>query len=82
MHHVYILISEKDRSKIYIGISESLGKRILEHNQSKSSYSKKYAPWQLETFISFHDERLAHAFERYLKKGSGFAFLKKRLLPK
>ena len=82
MYHVYILTSEKDPSKIYVGISGNIDKRILEHNQRKSAYTKKYAPWKIETFISFNDEHLARYFERYLKSGSGFAFVKRHLLPK
>jgi predicted GIY-YIG superfamily endonuclease len=59
-----------------------LDKRILEHNQLKGAYTKKYAPWKLETFIGFQDEKLAHAFERYLKSGSGFASSKRHFLVK
>jgi hypothetical protein len=45
------------------------------------AYSKKYAPWKVETFISFDNQSLAEKFEKYLRSGSGFAFLKKRLIP-
>ena len=82
MQYVYILISKCDPSKIYIGMTEDLNRRVDEHNQKQSAYSKRYAPWKLETFISFQDKKLSHAFERYLKSGSGFAFLKRHLLPK
>jgi putative endonuclease len=82
MHYVYILISKSDPSKIYIGITKDINQRLDEHNQKQSAYSKRYAPWKLETFISFQDKKLANAFERYLKSGSGFSFLKRHLLPK
>jgi len=34
-------------------------------------------PWALETVIGFSEEKKAHAFERYMKSGSVFAFAKK-----
>lgn len=81
-HCVYVLRSQKDKTKLYIGSTQDLESRIKEHNQKKSQYSKIYAPWELEVFISFKTQNLAHSFERYLKSGSGHAFLKKRFLPK
>ncbi len=78
---VYILRSEKYRKRLYIGLTEDLENRIKEHNHNESRYSKNYAPWDLETYIVFKDKSQAVSFEKYLKSGSGFAFLKKRLLP-
>ncbi len=83
MHIVYILISETDSNRYYIGITQDLQRRLGEHNRlSNDGYSKKYAPWRVETFITFQDALLAENFEKYLKRGSGFAFLKKRLIGK
>lgn len=81
MYIVYILVSLKNPLKYYIGLTENLSKRLEDHNNQKSGYSSKYAPWKIETFIDFQDQFLAQAFEKYLKSGSGFAFLKKRLIP-
>ena len=81
MYHVYILASLKDPTRIYIGRTTDLHKRLQEHNSGQSQFTKSYTPWRFETYISFSKEHLAVAFERYLKAGSGHAFLKKRLLP-
>ena len=81
MYIVYILKSIKDSTRYYIGITEDLNRRLPEHNNSMSVYSKRYAPWEIETYISFRNRLLAERFEKYLKAGSGQAFLKKRLLP-
>ena len=81
MHFVYILVSLKDPTRYYIGETEHLEARLQQHNRGESGYSKRYAPWRLETSTAFRDPRLADDFERYLKSGSGHAFLKKRLLP-
>jgi putative endonuclease len=77
---VYILRSEKYPQRIYIGFTEDLDKRIGEHNRNESGYTKSYSPWSLETYIVFNNKSQAVSFEKYLKSGSGFAFLKKRLL--
>ena len=82
MHIVYILKSHKDSIKCYIGITEDLEKQLKEHNDGLSYHSKRYAPWYVETYVTFRDKELAEEFEKYLKKGSGQAFLTKRLLPR
>ena len=79
---VYILKSIKAPAKYYIGITQNLEQRLQEHNSGLSYYTKRYIPWDVETYIVFKNKDLAEKFERYLKKGSGQAFLTKRLLPK
>ena len=81
MHIVYILKTHKDHTKTYVGITEDLNKRLEEHNNGLSYYTKRYAPWYIETYVTFRDKGLAESFERYLKAGSGQAFMTKRLLP-
>ena len=80
MHFVYILVSESSPGKIYIGITSDLEKRLDKHNTEQTVYSKRHAPWRLESYIAFSNKNQANAFERYLKQGSGFAFLKKHLI--
>ena len=80
MYTVYILKSIKYPEHIYIGYTENLNERIKEHNSEKTGYSSKYAPWEITTRITFKSKKKAKEFEKYLKNGSGFAFLKKRLV--
>lgn len=80
MYIVYILISLRDPQQHYVGITADLERRLGEHNRSTSGYSRRYAPWKVETYIVFKNEILARDFEKYLKAGSGHAFLKKRLI--
>lgn len=82
MTYVYILTSKKNPNKTYIGRTNNLKRRLNDHNNGTNSYSKQHAPWKLETYVALSDEKQAYAFERYLKAGSGFAFMKKRLLSK
>lgn len=80
MLKVYILTSLKNPSKTYIGITHNLENRLHQHNNPSNGYSKRFAPWKLETYIKFHNDHLAYKFEKYLKSGSGQAFLKKHFL--
>jgi len=81
MYYVYILKSLKTTGAIYIGYTSDLKLRINQHNKIGSSfYSKRYAPWQIETYISFCDKVDARSFEKYLKSSSGKAFMRKRLI--
>ena len=81
MHYVYILQSQKDSFKYYVGLTDNLARRVGQHNTLPGcSYTIKYGPWNLKTHIAFEDNRLAGKFEIYLKSHSGKAFLKKHLL--
>ncbi|MBI4597773.1 MAG: GIY-YIG nuclease family protein [Candidatus Omnitrophica bacterium] len=82
MHYVYILRSINHPKRLYIGCTRDIEKRLVEHSRGDGTYSKTYASWELEAYTAFQDQQVAERFERYLKSGSGHAFLKKRLLPK
>ena len=78
MKYVYILESV-DGAHFYAGIADNVGDRLIKHNAGAVSHTSKYRPWRVRTYLAFTDEKLAFAFERYLKSGSGRAFAKKRL---
>jgi putative endonuclease len=80
MHYVYVLRSKKDPNRYYVGETTTLEKRLKQHNQGKSTYSKRYAPWYIESFVCFRSTKLAKDFELYLKTGSGKTFLRRRLM--
>ena len=79
MKYVYILRSINHPRERYFGITSDLRKRLFDHNKGRCKHTSKFAPWRVETYISFSDEAKAVAFERYLKTGSGKAFSGKRL---
>ena len=76
-HYVYILQSEADPARYYVGLTTDPDRRVREHNAGKSVHTNKYKPWKLSTCIGFADRAKALQFERYLKSGSGRAFAKK-----
>jgi putative endonuclease len=79
MEYVYILRSEQDLERHYVGVTSDLRSRIAKHNAGEVTHTSKYAPWTLKTYIAFSNEKQAFAFEKYLKSASGRAFAKKRL---
>ena len=78
MWYVYLLESVKNKSW-YIGCSNDLKKRIIEHNSGKSKYTKDLAPWKLLYYEAGISREKAFQREIYLKSGYGRRYLKKRL---
>ncbi len=79
--YVYLLRSVNNPEKVYVGFTTDIDRRLNEHNSGSQIYSRRYAPWELLTYITFNERSLATSFEKYLKTSSGKAFLKKRLIP-
>jgi putative endonuclease len=75
---VYILHCEDNG--IYIGCTENLEARIQRHNNGQVPATKNRIPVKLITHILFQDKYKAFAFEKYLKSGSGRAFINKHLI--
>jgi len=81
MYYVYILRSIKTPGASYIGYTGDLNSRVAHHNSPHNlGYTKRHAPWEIESYIALSDERDAKKFEVYLKSSSGKAFMKKRLI--
>jgi len=78
-HYVYILQSEKDERRFYVGLTEELKARLSKHNAGGVPHTSKFRPWRIKTAVAFTSAEKALAFERYLKSASGRAFARKRL---
>ena len=79
MIYVYILQSESDPERFYVGIAREPRSRLARHNAGDVSHTSMHVPWRIKTHIALSDQRQAFAFETYLKSASGRAFAKKRL---
>jgi predicted GIY-YIG superfamily endonuclease len=79
MIYVYLLQSQTSPDQHYVGLTTDLKRRLAEHNAGKSHHTSRFMPWHLVAYIAFSDQAKATAFERYLKSGSGHAFLRKHL---
>lgn len=75
--YVYVVKSVGDRPRFYVGLTSDVQERIEAHNTGRCPHTARYGPWLRHVVVEFSDERLAVAFERYLKSGSGRAFAKR-----
>lgn len=64
--YVYILWSE-DIQRYYIGVTENLERRVREHNQGNSKYTKRGIPWKLVWTTQKASKSEAIILERKLK---------------
>ena len=75
MYYVYILSCSD--GKPYTGCTNDLKDRILRHQQGHVPATKDRLPIKLVSYFAFFNKYTAFNFEKYLKSGSGRAFLKK-----
>ncbi len=80
MFYVYIIQSTNHTNQIYIGFTGNLTQRLEYHNSGKSLYTKTYKPWKITAYFAFDTQEKATAFEQYLKTGSGYEFIRRRVL--
>ena len=76
--YVYILKCHDDAT--YVGCSSNLRQRLEAHNNGQVFSTKNKLPVELIVAISFKNKHKAYAFEKYLKSGSGRAFMNKHFL--
>jgi putative endonuclease len=76
MWFVYLIQSKTDYT-YYIGYTENLKKRIIEHNQGKTKSIKHKIPFRLIYFEAYYNKTLARKREIELKNNS---FKKKELI--
>ncbi|PIZ99251.1 MAG: hypothetical protein COX77_01945 [Candidatus Komeilibacteria bacterium CG_4_10_14_0_2_um_filter_37_10] len=78
MYHVYILLDAN--GKKYIGYSNDLKRRLWEHQNGKSFYTRRLEDVKIYYYESYSNKDLARAREKNLKKyGSSYHGLLKRL---
>jgi putative endonuclease len=78
MYYVYIL--KCFDKHLYIGCTENIQERMKRHNLGYVPATVKRMPVKLITCIVFLDKYKAFEFEKYLKSGSGRAFINKHLI--
>jgi predicted GIY-YIG superfamily endonuclease len=71
---VYIIRSDVDPSRHYVGITSDLRSRLDWHNHGPCGYTRSHRPWSVVVSIQFPSEKQAVRFEKYLKSASGRAF--------
>ncbi len=79
MWYVYILKSARDK-KLYIGSTDNINRRLLEHNSGEVEATKNRVPLILEAYVAVKDKVKASELEQYFKTGPGSAILNRRIL--
>ncbi|OGI21249.1 MAG: excinuclease ABC subunit C [Candidatus Moranbacteria bacterium RIFCSPLOWO2_02_FULL_48_19] len=78
MFYVYILRSKKD-TKLYVGFTQDLKRRISEHNGGSAESTKTRRPLELLCYEAYNHKEEAERREKYLKSSDGKKDLRKRL---
>ena len=74
-YFVYVLRSRKD-GKRYIGMTNDVARRLLQHNAGKVVSTKSRRPFVIEKIEEFLNIISARNRERYFKTAAGRRFLK------
>lgn len=78
MYFVYVLRSV-DYGSRYVGSTDSVDKRLKEHNSGASKYTSGRRPWTLIHKEEFRTRSDAQQREKYLKTGQGRKWLDENL---
>jgi len=76
MHYVYSL---KCKDGFYVGCTDDLKDRINRHKKGYVTATVNRRPLELDFYFAISDKYKAFEFEKYLKTGSGRAFINRHL---
>jgi putative endonuclease len=80
MYYVYVLKSSKYASRIYIGFTSDLKKRLLAHSSGSTYTTSRLRPLELVYYEAYRSKIDAKRREKQLKRyGSALGHLKKRI---
>jgi predicted GIY-YIG superfamily endonuclease len=74
-YYVYILLCNNGLP--YVGCTNDLKDRINRHQKGQVPATKDRLPVKLISYFAFSNKYTAFNFEKYLKSGSGRAFMNK-----
>ena len=77
MYHVYSL---KCKDGYYVGCTDNIEDRLERHQKGQVPATAERLPVDLEFYFVVRDKYKAFEFEKYLKSGSGRAFINKHLV--
>ena len=77
---MYYIYSLKCKDGYYIGCTDNLTSRLERHQKGYVPATVNRLPIRLDFYFAIRDKYKAFEFEKYLKSGSGRAFIKRHLL--
>ena len=75
MYYVYA-IKSISRNYIYVGMTNNIERRLVQHNNGQNKSTKAYKPFVLILTEELANSSEARKRERYLKSGVGKEYLK------
>ena len=76
----YILVSESNPGKIYIGYTSDLINRIASHNHfATKGHTLRFRPWKVQCLWFFNTKDEALKQEKFLKSGVGRRYIREKL---
>lgn len=76
MFYVYLL---RSKTRIYVGITTDLKKRVTKHNAGQNVSTKAYLPWKLIFYEAYINRQDAARREKYLKTTQGRQAIRRML---
>lgn len=77
MHYVYSL---KCKDGYYVGCTDNIIDRLDRHQKGQVPATVNRLPITLQFYFAIEDKHKAFEFEKYLKSGSGRAFINKHFV--
>jgi putative endonuclease len=63
-HFVYVIQSEVESDRFYVGLTDDLARRLAVHNSGGSAHTVRHRPWRMVTCVEFSNPASARTFER------------------
>jgi predicted GIY-YIG superfamily endonuclease len=77
MHYIYSL---RCKDGYYVGCTDDIKERLERHQKGHVPATATRLPIKLEFYFATEDKYKAFEFEKYLKSGSGRAFVNRHLI--
>ena len=74
---MYYIYSLKCKDGFYVGCTDNVQERLERHQRGRVPATADRLPISLEFYFTIEDKYKAFEFEKYLKSGSGRAFINK-----
>lgn len=80
MIDMYFIYSLRCKDGYYVGCANNLKDRLERHKSGQVPATTNRLPVELEFYFAMKNKYQAFEFEKYLKSGSGRAFIKKHFI--
>jgi len=77
-YFVYVLKS-KIKETTYVGFTNNIERRLIEHNCGKTKFTRNYKPWEIVYKEEITREDVAIKREKYFKSAAGRRLIRKIL---